>query len=172
MPSELLQRWREELEHLQNDEAALKRRVRIEQELHCGHGALALRNSTIAELVEDALLHFDSDRYKLHAWSIMPNHVHALATPMREQTLSAIAHSWKSFTAKQANAVLSRDGAFWAPEYFDRAIRDGAHYENALRYIDMNPVKAGLCGDPEDWRFSSAWKGRKSGRDARAPRQE
>ena len=172
LPKALLQRWREELARLPDEQASLERRVRIESALDQGHGAALLSNSLIAELVENALLHFDDHRYKLHAWSIMPNHVHVLATPVRKQTLSAITHGWKSFTAKKANALLHRNGALWAPEYFDRAIRDEAHYTNALSYIAMNPVKAGLCGKPKDWRFSSTWEGRKSGRDARAPRQE
>ena len=66
----------------------------------------------------------------------------------------------KSFTAKKANAILKREGLFWAPEYFDRAIRDDQHYANALRYIEMNPVVAGLCRVPEEWRYGSAWPGR------------
>ena len=114
----------------------------------------------MAELVENAMLHFDRERYRLHAWTIMPNHGHVLATPLGEHSLSAILQAWKSFTARKANEILVRKGSFWAPEYFDRAIRDEAHYSNALTYIAMNPVKAGLCGTPEDWRFSNAWKGR------------
>jgi len=157
LPTTLLDRWSDELRNMPAEEAALERRRRIETALDQGHGSGALSELPIGDLVEQALLHFDADRYRLHAWSIMPNHVHALATPINDCTLSAIAHSWKSFTAKTANALLNRKGAFWAPEYFDRAIRDEAHYVNALRYIAMNPVKAGLCVKSEDWRFSSSW---------------
>jgi hypothetical protein len=42
-------------------------------------------------------------------------------------------------------------------EYFDRYIRDGVHYKKTIAYIENNPVKAGLCSRPEEWRFSSAW---------------
>jgi REP element-mobilizing transposase RayT len=76
------------------------------------------------------------------------------------ETLSDIVQAWKSFSARRINAVLDRRGTLWAPEYFDRAIRDDAHYANVVAYIAMNPVKARLCARPEDWRFSSAWKGR------------
>jgi REP element-mobilizing transposase RayT len=106
--------------------------------------------------VENAFLHFDADRYRLHAWTIMPNHVHVIATPLLDNTLSNIVHSWKSFTAKEANRVLNRTGPFWWREYFDRAIRDETHFANAIAYTDMNPVKAKLCTSPEEWRFSSA----------------
>ena len=131
--------------------------MRIEQALDRGHGASWLADMRIGNLVERAILHFDGTRYRLHAWTIMPNHVHVIATPLGEWTLAKITHSWKSLTATQANALLDRTGTFWAREYFDRAIRDEAHYANAIAYIVMNPVKAGLCKRPEEWRFSSAW---------------
>ena len=172
LPGRLLEQWREELSHLPDDEAAVKRRARIEKALDLGQGAGRLSIPILGEFVENTLLHFDADRYLLHAWVIMPNHVHVLITPRGSHTLSNILHSWKSFTAKQANALLATKGAFWAPEYFDRAIRDETHYANTIAYFAINPVKAGLCKEPQHWRFSSAWDGRQSGRDARAPRQE
>src|SRR5262249_33401922 len=134
LPTALLDRWREELKHLPDDEIALKRRARIEEALDRGHGASFLLDVRVAELVESAFLHFDADRYRLHAWSVMPNHVHVLITPAPGQTLSGITHSWKSFTAKKANVLLHRDGLFWAPEYFDRAIRNETHFANAVAY--------------------------------------
>ncbi|MBI1211345.1 MAG: transposase [Alphaproteobacteria bacterium] len=140
LPSALLEQWRDELCHLPDDEFALKRRARIEKALDLNQGAGDLARSEIAELVENALLHFDASRYRLHAWCIMPNHVHTLLTPMVGHTLSQITHSWKSFTARKANELLKRTKTFWAPEYFDRAIRDEAHYENTVVYIAANPV--------------------------------
>ena len=157
LPTAVLKRWQAELLDLPQDSATLERRIRIEIALDQGHGSSALRNAAIGDLVESALLFFDSARYRLHAWVIMPNHVHALATPLGEWTLSAIVHAWKSYSARQANALLMRAGQFWAPEYYDRAIRDDAHYAAALSYIEMNPVKAGFCREPQEWRFSSAW---------------
>ena len=86
----------------------------------------------------------------------MPNHVHVLATPLRNYTLSSILHTWKSFTAHQANKLLGRRGTFWMVEYFDRAIRNERHFANVVEYIEHNPVKAGLCDHPMDWKWSSA----------------
>ncbi len=171
LPREVLERWEDELASLPREKAEVRRRARIEAALDRGDGE-ALLLGEVAELIEDAFLYFDGERYRAHAWVIMPNHVHVLITPATSQTLSAIAHSWKSFTAKKANLLLKRSGAFWSREYFDRAIRDEAHYANALAYVALNPVKAGLCTAAEDWRFSSAWRGRKSRQDAGAPRQE
>jgi hypothetical protein len=68
-----------------------------------------------------------------------------------------------TFHSHEANRMLNRQGQFWQEEYHDRYIRDEQHLECSVRYIEMNPVKAGLCRSPEDWPFSSAWR-RKEGR--------
>ncbi|HEX9733723.1 MAG TPA: transposase, partial [Thermoanaerobaculia bacterium] len=91
----------------------------------------------------------------------MPNHVHVLIETVPGHGLDSVLHSWKSFTAKEANRLLDRTGAFWQVEYHDRFTRDAAHLANATRYIENNPVKVGLVTSGEDWRWSSAWKGRK-----------
>jgi REP element-mobilizing transposase RayT len=70
--------------------------------------------------------------------------------------LDRIIHSWKSFTASEANRLLRRTGQFWFNDYFDRYIRDEKHYYNAIHYIHKNPVAAGLVERAEDWPFSSA----------------
>jgi putative DNA methylase len=158
LPSVLLDRWEAELQALTKDARDQARRQQIERALDSGHGSGILEKPEVGEMVERTLLHFDGERYRLHAWVVMPNHVHVLATPLG-RSLSNIVQNWKSFTSRSINLHLGQRGAFWAPEYFDRVVRDEVHYANALAYIAMNPVKAGLCGAAEDWRFSSAWKG-------------
>lgn len=64
---------------------------------------------------------------------------------------------FKSFTAHESNGILQRTGKFWQEDYFDRYIRNYEHYEKTINYIANNPVKAGLCEKPEDWKFSSYW---------------
>ena len=120
--------------------------------------AAHLRDPAIAATVQNALLHFDGERYRLSAWVIMPNHVHVLIEQIRGFPPGGIVHAWKSFTAKQANRLLGRTGAFWAPDYFDRYIRDQAHFDAAVYYVHENPVKAGLIARAEEWRWSSAWE--------------
>lgn len=102
------------------------------------------------------MLKFDGVTYKLFAWVIMPNHAHLLLVPLNGAKVSAIMQRLKSYTSHEANRILGRRGHFWNKEYFDRYIRDGNHFAKALRYIEMNPVKAGLCEAPEEWRFGSA----------------
>ncbi|HYU17687.1 MAG TPA: transposase [Chloroflexota bacterium] len=141
-------------------EADAERRRRVEAYLDEGHGATWLSDPRIATLVEDAFLYLDRERYHLHAWVVMPNHVHVLITPRPGFRLSDIVQAWKSWSAKTANRILGRSGPFWQRDYFDRFIRDDEHFRAALDYIEENPVKAGLCDVPEGWRWSSARRGR------------
>ena len=102
---------------------------------------------------------FTGTRYRLGAWVVMPNHVHVVLWPMPNHTLSRIVQSWKRFTAREANKLLSRTGQdFWQPESFDHWIRNDEEHERCCRYVMNNPVKARLCPAPEDWRWSSAWR--------------
>jgi len=66
-------------------------------------------------------------------------------------------HSHKSYTAHEANKLLNRTDQFWMDEYFDRYIRNAEHFRNTVKYVENNPVRAGLCSTPSDWPFSSAW---------------
>ena len=117
-------------------------------------GSCFLRDSRIAKVIADALHYFDGERYRLIAYCIMPNHVHVLIEVSRNWTLSKIMHSWRSFTANQANKILNRSGQFWMEEYYDRYIRDGEHFANAISYIRRNPIKAGLVKNSEDWQWT------------------
>jgi REP element-mobilizing transposase RayT len=133
-----------------------QRRERLEVLLNAGRGDCWLALDDIAALVQKALLHFDGQRYQLLAWCVMPNHVHMLIETREGYPLSEVVHSWKSFTAKEINHLLGRSGMVWAADYFDRYIRDDAHLQGAIEYIESNPAEAGLARRPEDWRFSSA----------------
>ena len=159
LPQSLLREWEEELQRLPETEQQNERRQRIEAALDQGHGACWLQRPEIATLVRGALCHFNGDRYRLHGWVIMPNHVHVLVTPLGDHSLSGVVHSWKSYTATQANKLLGRSGPFWHADYFDRFMRDEDHFATTLEYIHLNPVKAGLCADPRNWEWTSyhAW---------------
>jgi REP element-mobilizing transposase RayT len=155
MPQNLIDKWKLELAR-EDDEFEDKLRYRIEAYLDRGIGACYLRNPRLAALVESALLHFDGERYRLSAWIVMPNHVHLLAAPLIGFSLSGIMHSIKSYTSTEANRILGRQGRFWFEDYFDRYIRNGQHFDNALAYIENNPVRAGLCKSAREWQFGSA----------------
>jgi REP element-mobilizing transposase RayT len=135
-------------------------RDRVERYLDAAQGVAHLKDARLADMVEGALLFFDGSRYRLHAWVVMPTHVHALFTPDEGRTMAGVLHSWKSFTAHEADKILRQAGRFWEPEAFDRYIRDEAHFARVVAYIENNPVMAGLCEKPEDWKWSSAWRRR------------
>ena len=130
----------------------------IEEHLNAGYGACYLRDQRIGGMVESVLLHFDNERYRQIAWVIMPNHVHTLIQVFDEYQLSNVVHSWKSFSALQANRILGRSGPFWYRSYFDRYIRNEKHFWTIINYIHQNPVKAGLIENAEDWVLSSSSK--------------
>lgn len=137
----------------------------LEGYLDQGVGECWLLRPEIADLVAGALRFFENQRYRLDAWVVMPNHVHVVLWPMPNRTLSAILQSWKSYTSREANRILGRTGrAFWQPESFDHWIRNDQEHARCCRYVINNPVKARLCAAPEDWKWSSAWRG-----DAPAP---
>ena len=162
VPTSVVRGWRDELAWIKGLPASDPREIQLRKLIaryeDAGHGACWLRDPRIAALVEEALLHFDDQRYRLIAWCVMPNHVHALVETRKEWPLATVVHSWKSFTAHRANPILKRSGDFWLREYFDRFIRDDRHFANAIGYIEMNPVKAGLAATAEEWRWSSAWR--------------
>jgi len=156
MPAVKLDEWRRQLGALSPKARETQLRRYIEEYLDRGHGSCVLRRADIGALVQNALLHFDGERYALHAWVIMPNHVHALLTVGQEHELARVVHSWKSFTATAANRVLGKGGAFWQREYFDRYVRDEVHFGRALQYIEENPVAASLCARSDEWPPGSA----------------
>lgn len=106
-------------------------------------------------MVEMAMLHHHGRHFRMLAWGIMPNHVHALIE-VGSVPLSRIVQNWKSITAVAANKLLARPGRFWQPEYWDRFRRNEEQTRKAICYIENNPVKARLCRPPEEWPFSSA----------------
>ncbi len=117
-------------------------REKLEAHLDVGAGECWLKNPKVADIVEQALHHFDGERYLLGNYAIMPNHVHVLLRPVMNHSLSEILHSWKSFTAKEANKVLSRTGEFWQDESFDHIVRDESSLEKFANYIAENPTQA------------------------------
>ncbi len=124
---------------------------------HAASGPRWLSDSRIAEAIMQELHAGEShsSRYFLHAFAVMPNHVHVLLTPKAD--LARITNQWKGATARQANRILGRVGKpFWQDECFDHWVRNAAQFDRIRTYIEWNPVSAGLVRRPEDWPWSSA----------------
>jgi putative transposase len=169
LPSSVIGRWRQEIAGstgLQTGESEAERRRSGDQRSQrlkllvaryedAGHGSCLLKDPACALIVQNALLYFDNERYRLMEWCIMPNHVHVLVKTMEGFSLDQIVRSWKGFTSRKINELLNLTGPLWQREYHDRYIRDLDHLANARLYIRNNPVKAGLCLRPEDWRWGN-----------------
>ncbi len=149
-PAELRRQW-ERLLKIEDDR---QRRMELEAWLDLGKGVCWLKDERVATVVAEALRHFDGERYRLLAWVIMPNHVHVLVKTDQEP-LSKVVRTWKQFSARKANAILGRSGAFWQADYWDTFMRDRDHEQNTIRYIQENPVKAGLVKTFRGWRWGS-----------------
>jgi REP element-mobilizing transposase RayT len=156
VPASVVERWKRELDVLDSKTDRILLQRRLERYLDQGYGQAFLKEHRVATMIQDVLLGSDSRSYRLSAWVIMPNHIHMLATRFESYTLADIMQSLKSITSHKANRILKRHGQFWMLDYFDRYIRNAEHFAKTLRYIEDNPVKAGLCKRPEDWPFSSA----------------
>lgn len=135
----------------------------IDPALNRGHGSCLFQNPENAELLKNALRHFDGERYDLLAWCVMPNHAHVVLKTRAGEDLEKILHSWKSFTSHEINKRNGTSGTIWQKESYDHLIRDGDDLRNQVEYVLDNPVKAGLG----DWE----WVGNAYGR-VSAGRQE
>jgi putative transposase len=119
-------------------------------------GPQHLRQPSIAQVVIDSLFRgIDLGHYELGPFVIMANHVHVLLKP-----LIAVPHLLKSLkgaTAREANRLLNRTGEqFWQRESYDHWVRDEQEWDRIARYIERNPVKAGLASRVEEYLWSSA----------------
>jgi REP element-mobilizing transposase RayT len=120
-------------------------------------GAFYLRQPAIAEMIVEAI-HYNADvlcHYRLHAFVIMPNHVHLLTSPA--VPLPKLTKSLKGITAKRANVIFGLTGrSFWQDESFDHVVRSEREFEKIRNYIEENPIRAGLARKASDYCWSSA----------------
>ncbi|HEY1924674.1 MAG TPA: transposase [Candidatus Acidoferrum sp.] len=79
---------------------------KIQGKLDAGTGKSFLRDPQIAGVVSEALRHFNLMKYRMYAWCVMPNHVHALFRILDGHALAEILHAWKSFSATKANSAV------------------------------------------------------------------
>jgi len=92
---------------------------------------------------------------EIWAYCLMPNHVHFVAVPGREDGLrNLFAEAHREYT-RLINQRHGWRGHLWQ-ERFHSCVLDGHHLYATGRYVELNPVRAGLCERPEDWPWSSA----------------
>jgi REP element-mobilizing transposase RayT len=120
-------------------------------------GPFYLRQPAVADMIVEAIEYNASvlGHYVLHAFVVMPNHVHLLA--IAAVSLPKLTKSLKGITAKRANAILGLTGtSFWQEESYDHLVRHEREFEKVRNYIEANPVRAGLVKEAAEYRWSSA----------------
>ena len=172
LPKSAIERVDQMIEAMPDGERAIERRKRLHDWIDAGHGACCLEDAECARVVQDAFLHFNEERYHLYAWVVMPNHFHVLFQPINGWSMAKVVASWKRFDSTEikkvirarqesgdpgsANLRIGISEPLWPREYWDRYIRNEQHLQSTIEYIQQNPVKAGLCVNIADWRWSSA----------------
>jgi putative transposase len=120
-------------------------------------GPLHLRQPPLADMVVEAIDYNARvlRHYYLHAFVVMPNHVHLLVTP--SVGLPKLTKSLKGITAKRANLILGLTGKpFWQEESYDHLVRSDCEFDRIRRYIETNPLRAGLIYEGGEYKWSSA----------------
>ena len=124
------------------------------------------------KIVADKIHEFDGEKYKLIAYCIMPNHVHLLIdtfnfsfnsggsenkSSTKYYYLTDILRLIKGNTARYCNQILNRSGKFWQSESYDHYVRNQNELGRIIEYILDNPVKANLCNERSDWKWSYSY---------------
>ncbi len=112
-------------------------------------------------LIFDHCLFENGRTVHLHAFVVMPDHVHMLFTPLlceggEPYSLARIMNGIKGASSHSVNKLLDRKGRLWEAESFDRMTRSDGDFEFRLMYIVENPIAAGLAKGPDDYRW--AWR--------------
>lgn len=128
--------------------------IRYDKLLDSGnYGINYLSQQNIADVCKESIHYSDSKHYKLICYCIMPNHVHLVfELSPGSKDISQIMKAIKGISANRANKILNRKGTFWQDESYDRLVRDDVELYFVIKYVLLNPVKAGLVDNWSDWR--------------------
>ncbi len=107
-------------------------------------------------LLEQILECCEKGFYKLHAFVIMPDHLHILLTPGDNTTLEKAMQMIKGGSSYRIKRQLGYKFPIWQLGYHDRWIRNAAEYETRKHYIEQNPVQERLVEKAKDFELSSA----------------
>ena len=112
-----------------------------------------------ARLFLKTLYHYRREgKLKLHAFVIMPDHVHLLLTPAPDTTLERALQFIKGGYSHAVGEQISRR-EIWQKGFTDHRIRDAQDFAGHRLYIHQNPIEAKLVANPPDYRYSSAFPG-------------
>jgi REP element-mobilizing transposase RayT len=133
-----------------------ERQRRLHHLLDSGYGSCLLAKPKAAELLDKALQSFNGRQFELLSWVIMPSHVHLLTGTNSGYNMAQVLLALMDWTEEQFAERLKTSGRVWSRQYREQLIRDEEHMYAAIEFIHSDPVRAGLCLQPEDWEYSSA----------------
>jgi putative transposase len=104
------------------------------------------------------LLNRESIRYEvaIHAYALMPNHVHLMATPTDATGLSRMMQGIGRIYVPVFNLKHQRTGGLWEGRYRSFAIENESRWLTCMRYVEQNPVRARMVSTPDEYQWSSA----------------
>lgn len=110
------------------------------------------------DMVFDSCLHEHGKRILMHAFVVMPEHVHLLLSPLCDGSgdsipVQNVVQSIKSASVHKINRAEGRHGSLWDDESFDHLLRSVESLHEKREYIRANPVRRGLAARPEDYRW-------------------
>ncbi len=95
--------------------------------------------------------------FLLYNYVVMNNHTHLLIKLVATENISIIMHSINRWYARWYNEHYKRKGHFWEDRFYGELVKDDIQLLAVMRYIDLNPVRAGLCKKPAEWLYSGAY---------------
>ena len=92
---------------------------------------------------------------QVHSYVLMTNHIHLLATPVEWNSIGRLMKSVTARYSRYFNTKYDRTGTLWEGRYRATVIDSEEYFLTCSRYIEQNPVRAGMVGDPGEYRWSS-----------------
>lgn len=92
---------------------------------------------------------------EVHAWVLMSNHVHLLCTPQASSAVSRMMQALGRMYVRYFNYTYQRSGTLWEGRYKSCLVESESYLLHLYRYIELNPVRAGMVRDPGEYTWSS-----------------
>ena len=115
-----------------------------------------LQSERMADMFCQTMYRYRAERkFLLHAFVVMPNHIHLLLTAPEGLTLERVVQFIKGGFSHQAGKLMGNVGPVWQKSFVDRRVRDLSEFKRYKSYIEQNPVRAGLAATADEYRYCS-----------------
>lgn len=123
----------------------------------CWQGRQVFQVPEIAEILLQTMFDYrERNEYLLHEFVVMPNHLHLMLTPSATTSLEKAIQLIKGGSSHRTHKQRQQGMQIWQEGFHDWTIRDADDWRSKVEYIRMNPARAKLVVNPEDWPYSSA----------------